>query len=1216
MEFINKYKKALTILVSVVIFVYAVFLLVIPNVINVNNFKKDIQKIVYDTAKLNFDFENIKIVTTPFLKAGVKARGLKLSYPDGKEIASLKEGEFKLSLLPLVLAKIQVADVFIDTPVLNISILKNGQVDVVDYVMKNIPAQESSEQSAPQELPIKISDKLPTVRVKNYEISVLEEKSNNILAVKGENFVLDNAVLNKHLGVQANGAVLLNNASNINYDVHVTSFWPVLSTTTTSDTPDQELPQIDIIKELVKFNPKADVKAALDIKEQAGSLVLNGYLSADKLSLKLDNKQLPDSFFHLQSKGKKTNIETDLYINEKEKVDVNALVSHSKKLKLDLNVKTEQISFVSIRDFLHALLNSLYIKNDMNLINTKGVIKADFSLKTDLKKFESYGYLKVLDGAITHKTVPVSINNILADIDFSNNSLNINKAGAFVNGTEVVAKGKIDQKSNTDIVVTSGDVNIAPLFNAFAPVDIKSLCVLNSGIFNLNIDAKGRLDKLQPTVNALLKNFVIKTKTPMPIVAVEAKEVKVNVTPDEVKIIPFDLFVNSSKVSISGGIKDYLSNMKIDINADGNFVTNDIKNLLPKEIRNFVATKGSIPIKGSIRGNLNKIDILAQAYTGPSSHFSPITIKKMAGQSGLLNFSASFAGDKLNIDDAALYISNKSVPTADYVANKKGSIKMAGLAGTVSDLSTSHPMLKLSFSIPEPLILSSEAMPNTTLKARGDLNISGDINKIDSLFYKGFFTVNEVNIPELLTKVQNADVEFNGDAITAKIQNLSLNETALNIDAVASTKFTNVFLIKSMNVTSSNFDVDKLFKMMDKMNAMMSTSAPAVQPVNSNAPILPVRILNGEIDIRKFVMKQVGGDFEASDITGDFTLVNDLFKLNNLKATAFKGSATGNVSYNIKTTDVTAKIKGQKIDANPAVTVFVALKDQMMGNVDFNADVRLRGVTYEEQMKTLNGKVDFELKDGQMGSLGSFETFLKADNLLTQSFISSKVGNIVSTVAPYKTGKFSYLNGVVNLHNGVASLDPVKMSGPHMALLLSGNVNILTMASNLQILGYLSSDIMEALGPVGDLSLDKFSTYLPSFGSKIVSAFNSYNAAMKQADLDKIPELTPKKDNARAFKVVLNGNLYNPPAAIKKFQWLNTPEKIAEEQATLKEATTVKTPISKEAIKEQIKTDVKQGITNALQNNEKVQEIQKNSTVKSLTDIYKFYKNSGTSTQN
>jgi len=55
--------------------------------------------------------------------------------------------------------------------------------------------------------------------------------------------------------------------------------------------------------------------------------------------------------------------------------------------------------------------------------------------------------------------------------------------------------------------------------------------------------------------------------------------------------------------------------------------------------------------------------------------------------------------------------------------------------------------------------------------------------------------------------------------------------------------------------------------------------------------------------------------------------------------------------------------------------------------------------------------------------------------------------------------------------------------------------------------------------------------------------------------------------------------------------------------------------LNKEAVKEQIKADVKEGLTNVIQNNEKVQAIQKNSTVKSLTDIYKFYKNSGTSTQ-
>ncbi len=1213
MDFLKKYKKIIVSLFSILVAIYLAFLFVVPNVININNYKKDIQKIVYDTAKIKFDFESIKIITTPTLKAGVNAKGLKISYPNGQGVASLKEGEVKISLLHLLLMKLQVSDIFVDSPVLNLTMLKNGQLDIVDYVMNNMSQSETTEQVEPQDLPIKISDKLPTVNVKNYAVKLVDERSKNSIVVSGKDFCFDKAIINKHFRITSKGAVLINNIPNINYDVKVMSFWPVI-TATSEPAEVQELPQIDIIKELVKFDPKADIFADISIKERAGSLLLDGYFNADKISLKLAGKKLPDSFFHLLSKGTKTNIETDLYINSSEKVDVDAILSHGKKLKIDLNVKTEQISFVSIKDFLEALLNSLYINNDLKMFNTKGFIKADFSVKTDLKKIKSDGYFKVLDGYISHKSIPIVISSILADIDFSNNSLNIKNTGMNINGAQINVEGAIDSKSNTDIVVSSDDINIAPLYNAFAPKDIKSICGLNSGIFNINITAKGKLDKIQPTINALLKNFVLKTKYPMPIIAVSTKEAKINVTPTEIKIIPFDLLINSSKVIVSGGVKDYLSNMKIDILADGSFVANDIKNMLPKEVGSFISSKGSIPFKGLIRGDLNKIDVTAQAYTNASAHFSPISVKRMVGKPGLVNFSAVFAGDKLNINDASMYISPKTVPADKFELNKKGAVKVLGLTGHISDLSTSHPVMKLNFSVPENLILSTDALPNTTLKARGDLDIAGDISRIENLLYKGYFTVNDVNVPALLTKVQNADIEFNGDTITAKVQNLNLNDTTLNIDALASTKFTNVFLIKSMNVTSAQFDVDKLFKVMDKMNELMppaNTQASSVS--SSNSLMLPVKISNGKLDIKKFVMKQIGGNLDVSDISGDFTLVNDLFKLNNLKATAFKGNINGNVTYNLKTTAVTAKIKGQKIDANPAVTVFVALKDQMMGNVDFNADVSLKGATYEEQMKTLNGKVDFELKDGQMGSLGSFETFLKADNLLTQSFISSKVGNVISTIAPYKTGKFSYLNGIVNIHNGVASLDPVKMSGPHMALLLTGNVNILTMVSNLQILGYLSSDIMGALGPVGDLSLDKFASYIPTFGSKITSVFNAYNQAMKQADLDKIPALTPSKTNARAFKVVLNGNLYNPPAAIKKFQWLNTPEKIAEEQSALKEATTVKVPVTKEEIKEQIKTDVKQGITNAIQNNEKVQELQKNSTVKSLTDIYKFYKNSGAS---
>lgn len=1208
MNFFKKYKKALIAIVSVLVVFYAAFLFVIPNVINVNNYKKDIQKLVYDNAKLNFDFDSIKIVTTPLLKAGVNAKGVKVSYPDGKDIVTVKEAEAKISLLPLLLKTVKVADVSVDSPSLALKLQKNGQLDIVDYITKNLNAPTENESAEPVELPVKISENLPDVIVKNYSLTLTDEKTNNSIVVNGEDFVLDKAVLNKQFRVASKGKILLNNKENVTYNARLMSFWPAI---TASDEPQQtqEMPQIDFISELVKFNPKADINCDIVLKEHQGHIDIDGYLNAEKLSVRLDGTTLPDSYFKMKSTGHKTVVDSNMFIAPVEKIQVLADIAHGSKTKVDLNVKTEKLTFAGIQNFAKSLLNSFNVKNDIALLNTKGVINADFTLKTDLKKFESTGYLKVVDGAITHKTMPVVINKINSNIDFANNSVNIKDTAAYINGAKIGATGTIDSKANTDVTVKSDNINISPLFNAFAPADVKNMVVLNSGIFNIDVKAQGKLDKIQPSVDAFLRNFVLKTKAPMPIVAIKTQEAKVTVTPDAVKIVPFDLYVNSSKIAVSGGIENLLKDMKINILANGSIVANDLKNLLPREAKGFVGAQGAIPVKAYIKGNDKKIDIAAQAYTSSGAHFSPITVKKMVGANGLVNFAANFANDKLVIEDAGLYLMAKA-RGEDFSANKKSAQKIAAATGSITDVSSSHPMLRLNFAIPENLLISNVYMPNAVLKARGDLNITGDVNHFENMSYKGIFSVNDVSIPELLIKLQNADVEFNGADISAKINKLDLNGTSMNIDADASTRFTNVFNIKKMTLTSAVFDADKLFKVMDKVNAMMPPASGSSSAGGaSNALVMPVKISNGVLNIQKFVMKQVGGNLEATDITGDFNLVNDLFKLDNLKAAVWNGSVSGNVTYNLKTTGVTAKIKGSGINANPAVTVFVGLKDQVIGNVDFNADVRLKGATYEEQMKTLNGKVNFSLKDGQMGSLGRFETFLKADNLLTQNFISTKIGSIISAVAPYNTGKFEYLKGDINIYNGVASLDSVKMSGPHMALLLMGNVNILSMVSNLQIMGSLSPEVTKALGPVADLSVSKLVSYLPSFGSKILNAFGNFNQAMKQAELNKIPQLSSKKTGTKSFKVVLNGNLNNPPSAIKKFQWLNTPEKIQEEQKAIEEATAVKTPVTKEELKENLKEGVKQGVTNAIQNNE---TLQKNKTVKSITDIYNFYKNSGT----
>lgn len=1249
MEFLKKHKQALTVLLSVVIVAYAAFLFVLPNVINLNNYKKDIQKIVFDNAKLNFDSSDIKIVTTPSLKAGVKLENAKVSYPDNRDIFSAKSVEVKIALLPLVLKNLRVSDITVEKPQVSLIYLKDGQIDIVEYLTKKLPHQEAAPDAAAAELPVKISDKLPKVVVKDYIISLKDEKTANKLELKGDNFILEDSVINKHINLSTVGKLLVNGSENVSYDVSLYSFWPAM---TASNEPQQEIvvPQIDFINEIVKYDPKADIKADLKIKEHKGHVDLFGDFNAEKISVKLDGKRLPDSYLRFKSTGHKTVVDSNLYVSDNEKAQISADLKQGRNTELDLKVKTDEISFFSLQKFASALLNSMNVENDIASFVVNGGLSADFNLKTDLKDFESNGYLKVLNGTIKHKSIPVKISDISAEIDFSNNNVNIKKAGVLINGSPLSAKGSINSKAVADIGISSEKINIAPLFNAFAPVDVKKAYLLNSGILELNVLVKGKLEDIEPNINVSLdglslqdraKTFVltnhstlvnIKTKGSSkgmsfigevalkdsalnmhnPRVLLSAPVAKVKITTDDITVVPFTVTMNSSKINVSGSIKNYMKKMRIDLGVDGTIKSNDLKNLLPNEVKSFVGAKGVIPIMAAITGNDKKIEVNAQAYSDSQNYFAPVTIKNMSGKSGLLNLSLVYSDDNISLSDASLYKSNKNNFSEDYGYNKKGGQKIAGLSGFVNNVSSSYPALKLDFSIPQSVLISSSAMPNASLKAKGDVNIFGTVAVP---LFKGFITIKDINLPDMLTKVQDVDLELNDETVTAKVQNLDINGTSMNIDAEASTKFVNVFLIRTMKITCANFDVDKLFAAMDKMNKLMPAPAPKQNSGKSTAskgPVVPVKISNGTIDIQKLKMKQAGGDFIATAINGNFNLSNDLFVLENLNASVFNGTVTGKVTYNLATTAVTAIVNGKGLNANPVVTVFAGLKDQMMANVDFNANVRLKGATYEQQMKSLNGKVSFSSKDGQMGSLGRLETFLKADNLISQGFVVTKIGSLINTIAPYNTGKFAYLNGDLNIVNGVAKLNPVKMSGPHMSLLITGDVNILSMISSLQVMGSLSPEVVSALGPVADLSVEKFAAYIPKFGSAIAAALNKFNAAANQSELDKIPALSPSKTGTKSFKVILNGNLNNPTSTVKRFQWLNTPEKLEAEQKSLLE--TLSPSLSIPSNKEELKQQLKEDIQNQLDNNEKIQELKQNKAVKTLGSIYQFYKDKSTDT--
>ena len=1220
----NRYKVAGLGLLSLIIIVYAAFLFVLPNILNLNNYKKDIQKIAYDSVKLNIDAKDIKLVTTPKLAAGVKISGLNVSYPDGSAIATADSALVRIKLIPLLWKTLQLDVVTASNPSVNLNILDGGKLELLEHIEKSMPESDTKTDSS-SDIPVKISSVLPKITVDGYSVSIAGKQDN--IKISGGLLVIDKTVLNKHFRVSSDGKILFNDKENINYNFKIDSFLPEMAQN--KQTTTAQASEFDFINELVKYDPKGILNADLKIKQAADkSLKIDGFFNIDKFSIKIGTEPLPESYAHVTFKGSEINADSDINIGANEKLDVKAYIKHAKKMAMDLNVKTKKLSFSNILKFVNALCCSLNIPTDLSKMNADGYITSDFTLKTDLKDFESNGYFKIINGAIAYKGLNASIKNIGADIDFSNNNVNIKKASALINDALVELKGTINSKSVADIILKSEIIQLKSLYTVFAPVDIKKAYDLQNGTIRLDASIKGKLEEIRPVIALNLDNLKIKDKINAIVLSnqntnidIKAKSgsftgivnitgtkatlmnpsfrvnvplLKIEVDPKNIKIIPFEILADGSTVNVSGDIKNYTTEPVINIKSDGFINAADLKSLLPKEMQGFVSAKGKMPLIAYISGDSKIITLNAQAKADSANHFTPVNIKKLQNKPSMISATMSFANDAFTIDDIGLYALASSNFVENTKKNLQGAVKIAGISGTISNI-TKNPVLKLAMNIPDPLLLTLTSMPTASLKTRGHLNITGNAA---SPAIDGYIKLSAIGLPDYLTKIESVDLNFNQGRLNADIQQLSLNGSIFNISADAPLKFGNVFVIDKLILTSPGLNADKIFMIAEKFPQSGSdTSSQAVL----KRPVYPVKILNGEGTIDKFTM----GTIAANTITSKFTMSNDVVYLNGLKASAYNGTLSGDVSYDIVSLLAKAKVSGKNIDANSAVTAFVNLKDQLMGTLEFNADVSLQGAEYSEQMKTLKGKADFKITDGQLGSLGRIETFLRAENLLSQSLVSTQIGSLISQLGPYNSGKFSYLNGDMTFGGGNANISYIKSSGPHAALNISGTMNLVNNDAKFDILGRISPEIVTVLGPVAELSVENIAALIPKFGSAISKAMNNYNAQANAALLEKIPELTPAKEGTKAFEVDLNGSLMAPQKAIKSFRWLNSAQDMQTGETTIldmikTQETSQKPVITKETVKEEIK--------NQIQQSETVQKLQENETLQQLNSIFQLYK--------
>ena len=216
-------------------------------------------------------------------------------------------------------------------------------------------------------------------------------------------------------------------------------------------------------------------------------------------------------------------------------------------------------------------------------------------------------------------------------------------------------------------------------------------------------------------------------------------------------------------------------------------------------------------------------------------------------------------------------------------------------------------------------------------------------------------------------------------------------------------------------------------------------------------------------------------------------------------------------------------------------------EDKLSGNADFSSSLSFAVGDYTNAIKSLNGKIDFHSTNGKMGTLGKFEYYLYAQNILYHGLLNTTLNRIADALTKDNTSHYRFADGSVLFQNGYMITNSIKTTGNDMSLYVTGRHNLLTNQVNIDIYGRISDEIKNKLGSFGDVSISNFLSSQNEKKSNNVMLVN-------KSIIDRIPDLYAKNNQkTNTFKVNLYGDI-NSLNVINSFMWLLPKENVVEQE--------------------------------------------------------------------
>lgn len=1179
----KKFFKILGIIFCIIfVGLYLSFLFVVPRVVDITQYKDQIKQIVKEQANIDIEYNNEKVITTPILGAGFSADDVKITLPDNTVIFSSDNIKATVSLPHLLLLTVRVSGIDIQNPFVNVEILPNGEdYKIIKHIENLLNAKKEAtfaqkpvveEKEGFQIDPNKIKIIIPNIRLHNYKVLINDLSSKHYLDLHGDK--LHVGYFNgKSIRVRTIADLYSDNNKNISANIDLDTFLPPPAPgLDEEDDPAEkiDIPFINSVKTYQNYDLKANINSKIKIRKgRKGGYTSFGYFNIEDLTLRLSQIQLPKSYIKIKAYGSDADIDTNIYTTPNESISLLGNINFSKHPSMNINIKTSEIKFQNLLVLGKAFLDSLNIKNELNQFKASGSFMADCYIKTNFRKLKSNGFININNGALAVRNLGEVLSKVNVNIILDNNILDIVKSGLFIGNSEVKINGFIDEKSYTDINITTDSIPLSKLFRAFAPKDLRNSFDLKSGELSSSLNIKGKMKEAITNAQIKILNFAFNdnkntiniknekfstavnfdAKTQNLTAAVENTGLKFNLPKNssDITIPKLDIgianknidikeniltFNNNSSVKYSGNITNYETLESVNFDADGSIETSDLIKLLGSDLKPYINFKGKLPVKLSFNGDWKKKTLYAHALADANNYITPANFEDLMNKNTSLQATAVFKPNRIKIKDTGLFTRTVFY---DEEGNAKISLgKIMNLDGTIE-----HNRINLmKFEIPKNLKGQIYLFP----KSNFELNKAKifAFGHLTSPIIRGDMNIHSLAIPEIKTALDNLNIKISEKELTFNLKDLMLKNSDISATGEYFITPAGDSEIRKLKVNSKFVNVDDLTSVLDLLNKNMPAPNSTKKSPSANNANIPVIIPDGQINFNRIIT----GNIELTNTISRMIIRKNILYLENLSTNIFKGTVTGNIDVNLLSMIINTNLSGQDINVEKALLDAAGMKDALSGKADFYAKLKIDGsaTTQQAQMKGIEGNISFLVKNGQFGPFGRLENLIFAENIRESQFFQSALGGIINKISTIDTAHFSELKGKLHLKNGICNIEHITSQGNVMNLHILGKFDILKNYADMKVRVKITSIISNLLGPLNAINPVNLVNSAASMNVVTAKAFSIFCETVPENEFALLPQFENEyvDFSATKFQLGVRGDAAKPLTLIKSFKWLAT----------------------------------------------------------------------------